>query len=85
MKLVLTILFALSLFASVLTVVSFAGAMLETAINNITDETTKRAVQIEWEYAQDIKRDWQALIIITQAMGFTEEQLDELFLTASKL
>ncbi len=58
---------------------------IETTINAIEDETLKKAVQIEWEYAQDIRRDWQALIMITQAMGMTDEQLDELFLTASKL
>ena len=58
---------------------------IELAINNLENETTKRAVQIEWEYAQDIRRDWQALIMITEAMGMTETQLDELFLTASKL
>lgn len=58
---------------------------IELAINNLENETVKRAVQIEWEYAQDIRRDWQALITITEAIDMTEEQLDELFLAASKL
>jgi len=58
---------------------------VELAINNIADETIKRAIQIEWEYAQDIKRDWQALIMVTQQMGMTDEQLDNLFIEASKL
>ena len=58
---------------------------IELAINNLEEPTLKRAVQIEWEYAQDIRRDWQALIMITEAMGMTEEQLDELFIAASKL
>ena len=58
---------------------------IETAINSIEDETIRKSIQIEWEYAMDIRRDWQALKLVTQQMGMTDDQLDELFLTASKL
>lgn len=58
---------------------------IELAINLIEDSTTKKAVQIEWEYAQDIRRDWAALITVTQQMGMTDEQLDNLLIAASKL
>lgn len=58
---------------------------VEAAINTIEDETTRREVQIEWEYAMDIRRDWPALQLITQQLGLTDEQLDQMFLLASKI
>jgi hypothetical protein len=58
---------------------------VEAAINNIENESIRRLIQIEWEYAIDIRRDWEALQIISQIMNISEEQLDELFLMASRL
>ena len=58
---------------------------VEAAINAIEDETTRREVQIEWEYAMDIRRDWPALQLVTQQLGITEEQLDQMFLLASEI
>lgn len=58
---------------------------VEVAINSINDESTRKAVQIEWEYALDIRRDWPALLMITQSMGITDEQLDQMFVVAGTL
>lgn len=58
---------------------------VETAINTIEDDALKQAIKIEWEYALDIQRDWPALQLMTKQLGITEEQLDQLFLLASKI
>ena len=54
---------------------------VETAITNGTDE----AMKIEWEYATDVRRDWASLIALTETLGMTAEQLDELFRLANSL
>jgi hypothetical protein len=40
------------------------------------DQNTKD----EWEYANEIRRDWASLIAMATAIGITSEQLDELFI-----
>ena len=54
---------------------------IETAITTGTDE----AVKIEWEYATEVKRDWDSLVTLTTALGITDLQLDDLFQLASTL
>ena len=54
---------------------------VETAIANGTDETMK----IEWEYAADVRRDWESLMAMATALGMTELQLDNLFIEGAKL
>lgn len=44
-----------------------------------------RAIQIEWEYAIEFKRDWPALISLASVIGLTDKQLDDLFILASNL
>ena len=51
------------------------------AILNGTDE----AMKIEWEYATEVKRDWNSLVALTTALGITDLQLDDLFQLASTL
>ena len=46
---------------------------------------TDRALGIWWEYSLDIKRDDERLIAAATTMGITEEQLDGMFIEASKL
>lgn len=58
---------------------------VETAIGAVEDDATRKAIQIEWEYALDLRRDWPALQMITQAMGIDGQQLDTLFIDAAKL
>ena len=56
-------------------------ATVDTAIATGTDE----AMKIEWEYATEVRRDWESLIAMATAIGLTSEQLDTLFIQASKL
>ncbi len=46
-----------------------------------TDPLTKSA----WEYATEFKRTSPTILVVAQAMGWTDEQLDELFYTASNI
>ena len=41
--------------------------------------------RIEWEYAQEVRRDWPTLLALQGAVGLSDEQLDALFLAASEL
>lgn len=44
-----------------------------------------RAYQIEWEYANQIERESPLVVILGQALGLSEERIDEMFIEASKL
>jgi len=44
-----------------------------------------RAVQIEWEYATEFRRDWPTLLAMQPLLGLTDEQIDGLFVAASAL
>ena len=44
-----------------------------------------KEVQLYWEYALEIRRDHTVLGQMATAMGMTDEQLDEMFKSASKL
>lgn len=46
---------------------------------------TNRAWKIEWEYATEVKRDSPLIEAVTNQAGLTSEQIDELFMEASKL
>lgn len=54
---------------------------VETAIINSTDE----ALKIEWEYATEVRRDWESLVTMATALGITELELDNLFIEGAKL
>jgi hypothetical protein len=54
---------------------------VDTAIANGIDG----AMKIEWEYATEVRRDWESLITMATALGMTSSQLDDLFLLASTL
>lgn len=58
---------------------------VEEAIANISDATTKRTVQIEWEYAKDVERNSPTILLLAKAIGMDEEALDNLFIEAAKL
>lgn len=38
---------------------------------------------IEWEYAQDVSRDWPTLLALQGAVGLSDAQLDALFVAAA--
>jgi hypothetical protein len=56
-------------------------ATVTSAIESGTDEEMK----IEWEYAMDVRRDWESLNTMATSLGITEKQLDELFILAGSL
>lgn len=58
---------------------------VDTALANITDPMTRKASQIEWEYATEIRRDSPLVTQLSSSLGLTEEQMDQLFLLASTL
>lgn len=58
---------------------------VEAVIGNITDVTTKKTVQIEWEYAKDVERNSPTILLLAQSVGMDEVALDNLFVEAAKL
>ncbi len=56
-------------------------SIVEESIANGTDEEMK----IEWEYATTVDRNWNSLVALTSALGMTSDQLDDLFILASRL
>lgn len=44
-----------------------------------------RAAQIEWEYAQEVARDYGLVLQLAPALGLTDRQLDDLFVAAASL
>ena len=47
--------------------------------------TQSRSVQIEWEFANEIRRDWQPVLQAASALGLSNAQVDELFMSAASL
>ena len=52
-----------------------------------TDEekATKRILTNYWEYSTDFERDHKSLGLITEALGMSEDEIDDFFIAASKL
>lgn len=44
-----------------------------------------RAAQIDWADAQEFRREWATLISMQNALGLTDEQIDDLFRLAATL
>jgi len=59
-------------------------AEVESAISSLP-EPDRTEVSIEWEYAQSVDRNWPRVRQLTDQMGLTEQQVDDLFLLASTL
>lgn len=55
------------------------------AIAGIADDTERRAAQIDWTSATDVRRDWPLVGSIAQALSLTDQQIDQLFVAASQL
>ena len=47
--------------------------------------TGDRTSQLYWEYASVIERDNEILLMMAEQLGLTSEQVDEMFIAASKL
>ena len=41
--------------------------------------------QLHWEYASVVERDNAVLLMMAEQLGLTSEQVDEMFIAASKL
>ena len=52
-----------------------------------TDEekATKRILTNYWEYSTDFERDHKSLGLITEALGMSEDEVDDFFITAHAL
>lgn len=46
---------------------------------------SSRAVQIEWIEATEFRRDWPTLVALQGTLGLTDQQIDDLFIAASRL
>ena len=47
--------------------------------------TGDRTAQLYWEYASVVERDNAVLLLMANSIGLTSEQVDEMFIEASKL
>ena len=48
-------------------------------------EPGRTEAQIEWEYAQEWRRDWPVLVAAATSFGLTTEQIDQMFIAAVAL
>lgn len=48
-------------------------------------QTLPRSAQIEWEYASEVKRDSPLISLVESSLGYTPQQIDQLFITAATL
>lgn len=58
---------------------------VDQAIAGIEDEQQRKLIEIEWEYAREIRRDWPAIQIVAAGMGLTAAQVDDLFVLAGNI
>ena len=58
------------------------GGLLAT-INNAIAQGTDEVMKVEWEYSDEVRRDWDSLITMANGLGMTEDDLDNLFILAS--
>ena len=59
-------------------------SMVDAAIASMP-EPQKSAAHIEWEYSNEVQRHNSFVSALGPALGLTEEQIDALFVAASKL
>lgn len=64
-------------------------ALLKAGLLDVADAAISasgdRAAQIDWVDAQEFRRDWATLISMQNALGLTDEQIDDLFRLAATL
>jgi hypothetical protein len=59
--------------------------LIDSAINEITDETERILMKLYWEESNEFERNHPKLREFAQSINITERQIDELFILASKL
>lgn len=60
-------------------------SQVEAAISAIPDESVRTEAKIEWEYAQTIDRNSPFTLLLGNALNLTEDQLDDLFISANEI
>ena len=60
-------------------------ALVQPAIDAIADPLQRGLVQIEWDDAQEFRRDWPSLNLLASTVGMTSADLDALFVQAGAL
>lgn len=61
----------------------FTSSAVETAITSIDDEITRETAMIEWQYGAGYQRTNANLVMIaTQLLGLSEEEIDAMWLDA---
>ncbi len=60
-------------------------SQVESAIESIQDEVIKNSAKIEWNNAEEFRRDWPLLNSIASELNINKATLDALFISASKL
>lgn len=58
---------------------------VDEAINNIQDPTTRETTKVEWEYAPYVERNHAMLGPLAQALGLSQQQIDQAFISAQYL
>ncbi|MCF9034709.1 hypothetical protein [Acinetobacter nectaris] len=58
---------------------------IETAINNIADETKKSEIQIEYNYADSFERSSDSIAYMAKLLNLTDDQVDQIWQSAMKL
>lgn len=64
------------------------GAGLLASVNAVIEamgEPTRSAAQIEWEYSNELQRGNALVAALGPALGLTESEIDQLFITAATL
>ncbi len=60
-------------------------SQVESVIESIQDEAIKNSAKIEWNNAEEFRRDWPLLNSIASELNINKATLDALFISASKL
>lgn len=60
-------------------------ALVENAIDNIQDPILKEVTKVEWEYAPYIERNHPMLVPLSEALGLSQDQLDQAFIEAQNI
>lgn len=58
---------------------------VDTAIAAISDPTTRKAAQIEWEFSNELQRNNAFVALLAPALGLSGVQVDALFVQAAVL
>jgi hypothetical protein len=58
---------------------------VELAIDNTVDEVKRKQARIEWDFSSEVHRNKGLVSELGVALNLTEDQLDQMFIDASKL